>query len=75
MQWHRGFLTVAEAMEKPLTQGIAEFIRREGPIASLLFSGHSAGGAVAQIFYAMSMSPRYHVHDTITGTQVLPALR
>ncbi|KAF2630060.1 hypothetical protein BU25DRAFT_485241 [Macroventuria anomochaeta] len=30
-------------------------------------SGHSAGGAVAQIFYAMSMSCLYNVADATTG--------
>ncbi|KAF1928891.1 alpha/beta-hydrolase [Didymella exigua CBS 183.55] len=67
LKWHEGFLTVAEAMEPHLTKQIKELLKHEGPIDSVLFSGHSAGGAVAQIFYAMSMSRLYDLAGVVTG--------
>lgn len=54
-------------MEESLRIGIADFIQREVAIDALLFSGHSAGGAVAQIFYAMSMSSGYRLRDTTSS--------
>lgn len=55
--WHGGFLAVAEAMAKQTVKAISEIHRQYEDIGSILFTGHSAGGAIAQVFHAMSMSP------------------
>ncbi|KAL8649146.1 MAG: hypothetical protein Q9226_005697 [Calogaya cf. arnoldii] len=55
--WHGGFLTVAEAMAKQTVKEIAKIHSDYEKVDSILFTGHSAGGAIAQIFYAMTMSP------------------
>lgn len=37
---------------------------------TLLFTGHSAGGAIAQIFYALSMSENAVMHDLVEGRPI-----
>ncbi|KAL8895270.1 MAG: hypothetical protein Q9192_003743 [Flavoplaca navasiana] len=64
--WHGGFLAVAEAMAKPIGKAILDLRREHEDVSSILFAGHSAGGAVAQVLYAMSMSP-----DMILSKEIL----
>ncbi|KAL9024574.1 MAG: hypothetical protein Q9196_006418 [Gyalolechia fulgens] len=44
-------------MAKRIVRIIQEMHREHEEISSILFTGHSAGGAIAQLFFAMSMSP------------------
>jgi len=57
--WHRGFLVVAEAMQRRVAEGITEVLRADGSddVDEIVFTGHSAGGALAQLFYASAMTP------------------
>ena len=50
---HSGFLHVARSMIGPIAERLRDIIRREldGAQCSLLFTGHSAGGAVASLLY------------------------
>jgi putative lipase involved disintegration of autophagic bodies len=43
-------------MRKKLIPAILEQVARCGPFDTLLFTGHSAGGALAQLFYALSLT-------------------
>ncbi|KAL8365200.1 hypothetical protein RB595_004146 [Gaeumannomyces hyphopodioides] len=57
---HGGFLAVAKDMQENVVRAIAE--KLDGMAGTeraidLLFTGHSAGGAIAKLFYAMSSSP------------------
>ena len=47
----------AKAMEEQITEKISSLKRERDRIDTILFTGHSAGGAVAQMFYAMSFTP------------------
>ncbi|KAK3669929.1 hypothetical protein LTR78_010180 [Recurvomyces mirabilis] len=55
---HAGFLEVARAMIGPVAAQLRSFIENEPSWAgcSLLFTGHSAGGAVASLLYMHIMS-------------------
>ncbi|KAK5118799.1 hypothetical protein LTR62_000008 [Meristemomyces frigidus] len=55
---HAGFLEVARAMLNPIAAQIRNFIENEPAWVgcSLLFTGHSAGGAVASLLYMHIMS-------------------
>jgi hypothetical protein len=54
-------------MEKKATERILDTLTRHGKIDQILFTGHSAGGAVAQLLYAMSMSAGSAMHDLVSG--------
>jgi hypothetical protein len=51
---HAGFLQVAKAMVGPVAQRLRTLLQEDPSrgLASLLITGHSAGGAVAQLLYA-----------------------
>lgn len=51
---HTGFLQVAKAMIRPVAERLRELLQQDPSrgLASLLITGHSAGGAVAQLLYA-----------------------
>jgi hypothetical protein len=49
--WHTGFLRMAYDMQVQ----VAEAITALKDTGVLLFTGHSAGGAMAQLFFALSM--------------------
>ncbi|KAK3298107.1 Alpha/Beta hydrolase protein [Chaetomium fimeti] len=79
-QCHRGFLAVAKDMQGNVLKAIVEKLdgmANAGRPVDLLFTGHSAGGAIAKLFYAMSSSPgglfssvipRFrHVHCIVFG--------
>lgn len=54
-------------MAKPIGKAISDLRREHEDISSILFAGHSAGGAVAQVLYAMSMSPEMALSKEILG--------
>lgn len=67
-KFHRGFLAVAEAMQEKLANRITATVtalRAQTPESpehiDLLLTGHSAGGAMAQLFYSMAMSESSHL--------------
>jgi hypothetical protein len=51
---HAGFLHVAKAMIRPVARRLRTLLQEDPSrgLASLLITGHSAGGAVAQLLYA-----------------------
>jgi len=51
---HAGFLQVAKAMIRPVAERLRTLLQEDPSrgLASLLITGHSAGGAVAQLLYA-----------------------
>jgi hypothetical protein len=55
---HAGFLQVAQAMVKPVAERLRTLLQEDPSrgLASLLITGHSAGGAVAQLLYAHMVS-------------------
>ena len=55
---HAGFLSVARAMVKPVADRLRTLLREDPSrgAASLIITGHSAGGAVAQLLYAHMLS-------------------
>ncbi|KAK3291315.1 Alpha/Beta hydrolase protein [Chaetomium fimeti] len=78
-QFHRGFLAVAEAMQERLAKHIQATVEswkatQTSPSSSqldLLLTGHSAGGAVAQLLYAMAGS----ASSRLAFTAVVPNFR
>ncbi|RYP48538.1 hypothetical protein DL768_005577 [Monosporascus sp. mg162] len=66
---HRGFLTVAEHMQRAVGQAIDKMLNclETGPAdgLDLIFTGHSAGGAIAKLLYAMSASPSHAIANPI----------
>ena len=65
--WHGGFLLVASTMENQTAKAISKAKNGNDCIDSLIFTGHSAGGAIAQIFYAMSMSSNTALSRAVSG--------
>ena len=65
--WHGGFLLVASTMENQTAKAISKAKNGNDCIDSLLFTGHSTGGAIAQIFYAMSMSSNTALSRAVSG--------
>jgi len=55
---HAGFLDVARAMIRPVSDQLRRLLEEEPSwvTSSLLFTGHSAGGAVASLLYAHMLS-------------------
>ncbi|BCS01633.1 lipase family protein [Aspergillus luchuensis] len=53
--YHKGYLAVAEAMQARLAEEVRAAVGAPGDM-DLLFTGHSAGGGMAQLFYAMAAS-------------------
>ncbi|KAB8265071.1 Alpha/Beta hydrolase protein [Aspergillus pseudonomiae] len=52
LQAHSGFLNSAKALDKTVSQGIKNYIRQNASEYShVLFTGHSAGGAVASLLF------------------------
>ncbi|KXX82625.1 Lipase [Madurella mycetomatis] len=67
-QFHQGFLAVAKVMQEELANRITATVtalRAQTPEPpehiDLLLTGHSAGGAMAQLFYSMAMSESSHL--------------
>ncbi|OZJ04123.1 hypothetical protein BZG36_02822 [Bifiguratus adelaidae] len=67
--WHGGFLMVAEVMQKKTAKAVAEAATEDDQIDSILFTGHSAGGAIAQLFYAMKLLSAPAYADSSIGFQ------
>lgn len=58
---HAGFLQVAISMVRPVAAQLRDMIAQDPSLAttsSLVFTGHSAGGAVASLLYAHMLSAR-----------------
>ena len=56
---HEGFITVANRMQESVVKAIVEKLdgmANTGRAVDLVFTGHSAGGAIAKLFYAISSS-------------------
>jgi len=54
-------------MELKIATGITEMRGSQDDIDSVLFTGHSAGGAISQIFYAASLSPETTLSQAVQG--------
>ena len=48
---HRGFLLNAEALAPEITRQLDEILRDHPSLRKVIFTGHSAGGAVAGLLY------------------------
>ncbi|KAK3987529.1 Alpha/Beta hydrolase protein [Cladorrhinum sp. PSN332] len=75
-RWHTGFLRVVKTMQDEVAQAIRQQLdsctdQPELPL-DVLFTGHSAGGAIAQIFYAMCTSTQ---SGSSAFAKVLPRIR
>ena len=67
-RWHSGLLNVAFAMADKLAEVLdGEFHNKPKEKCSILFTGHSAGGAMAQIFYAMGGFPKTKLGSSLKG--------
>ncbi|KAF1987977.1 alpha/beta-hydrolase [Aulographum hederae CBS 113979] len=65
---HCGFLSVARSMILPITERLRQLLSNHPSRAhcfSLLITGHSAGGAVAQLLYAHMLSTRNNVSSEL----------
>lgn len=61
---------MAEAMQKTIASEIVKLKRPGEHVAGteeLVFTGHSAGGAIAQLFYAMCATPEHHMSGILAG--------
>lgn len=73
-EWHKGFLAVAQDMKDRIFQSIDNALPATATVPGstggihLLFTGHSAGGAVAKLLYAMSASQNPNMSRVITST-------
>lgn len=64
--WHNGLLIVALAMEKKVASIVTKEYQKQ-KFDSILFTGHSAGGAIAQIFFAMSKTKKSAIANAVFG--------
>jgi len=53
---HKGFLLVARNMKAPIENSITERISLLGRPTNVIFTGHSAGAAVAQLLFSLICS-------------------
>ena len=53
---HRGFLLVARNMKASIENSVAEHISSVGRSMNVIFAGHSAGAAVAQLLFSLIRS-------------------
>ncbi|KAK4444484.1 Alpha/Beta hydrolase protein [Podospora aff. communis PSN243] len=51
VQAHAGFLSCAEALVPAITEGILQQLALDTKISNIVFTGHSAGGAVASLVF------------------------
>ncbi|KAI1125635.1 Alpha/Beta hydrolase protein [Nemania abortiva] len=66
-QWHRGFLAMALKMQKEIAKVVEKVASQNNRPEQILFTGHSAGGAIAQILYALSMRTDSAMAKAIQG--------
>ena len=64
--WHRGFFNIALKMQKKIAKFL-EGVSKGSEHDKILFTGHSAGGAIAQILYAMSMQDSTAISRVVEG--------
>ncbi|KAE8376789.1 hypothetical protein BDV26DRAFT_282394 [Aspergillus bertholletiae] len=70
LQVHSGFLNSAKALDEIVSQKIKTYIRRNASNYShILFTGHSAGGAVASLLFLRPRHPIlvYHIWGSSSG--------
>jgi len=65
--WHSGFLVVALAMQKKAASLITAECQKQ-KFDSILFTGHSAGGAIAQMFFAMTKTTKSAIANAVSGS-------
>jgi hypothetical protein len=65
--WHQGFLQVALKMEPHIASFVKQVCSRDESLQQILITGHSAGGAIAQILYALSMRLGSAIAKAIQG--------
>jgi Mg2+ and Co2+ transporter CorA len=67
-QWHQGFLRVTlDKMQDHIARCVEGITTRVQGLEQIIFTGHSAGGAVAQILYALSMRASSTIARAIRG--------
>jgi hypothetical protein len=64
--WHRGFSNIALKMQKKIAKFL-EGVPKDSEHDKILFTGHSAGGAIAEILYAMSMQDSTAISRVLEG--------
>lgn len=56
IRWHKGFLKITlDDMQPNIARYIGIVAAKTPGLEQIIFTGHSAGGAIAQILYALSM--------------------
>jgi hypothetical protein len=68
--WHRGFLSMTLRMRKDTAKVVQKVALQDDMPEHFLFTGHSAGGVIAQIFYSLSMRSENAVAKVIQGEHV-----
>ncbi|UKZ88667.1 uncharacterized protein TrAFT101_004411 [Trichoderma asperellum] len=66
-KYHRGFLRSFEDSEDEIAKGINEIKTKNSEARRLLFTGHSAGGALAQLYYNSSKNENSPIDNAIKG--------
>jgi hypothetical protein len=69
-RWHQGFVRMALTMEKQIAKFVWDVASRNDQLEQVVFTGHSAGGAIAQILYALSMRLDSAIAQAIRGMYV-----
>ncbi len=54
-------------MEPQIVQVIHELCPQDSPLDRILFTGHSLGGAIAQLFYLLTSTKGTLMQKTISG--------
>ncbi|KAE8384136.1 hypothetical protein BDV23DRAFT_177281 [Aspergillus alliaceus] len=63
LQAHSGFLNSAKALDKTVSHNITDYIHpNEGRYSHVLFTGHSAGGAVASLLFLRPVDSIFVYH-------------
>jgi alpha-beta hydrolase superfamily lysophospholipase len=68
--WHRGFLRMTLRMEMEIAKVLEKVASQVDKPEQLLFTGHSAGGAIAQILYALSMQSDSALAKAVQGERI-----
>jgi hypothetical protein len=79
---HGGFLAAARSLKDQITEPIHSFLSKTTGLLKILFTGHSAGGAVASLLYAhfytnnlcRCLTLPYFASDTILVQVNLPSI-
>lgn len=55
-------------MEKRVAARVIRECKEHHRLDAVLFTGHSLGGAIAQVFYAACSTPGMAMYDAVQGT-------